>query len=392
MDTARKKAVVGVLQKMVRIPSIGPEEGELAAYLSLIMDELGFNDVEIDSVGNVIGKISGKDPGRAPVFFDGHIDTMGPSSTPWQFDPFGGEIHGGRIYGRGTSDMKGSIAAAICAGAFLIEDGFKPARDIYVCGSVSEELVEGAALEPVLNRIRPGVVIIGEATNLQLAVGQRGRAEIVVETLGVPTHTSRPDLGVNAIKLMHRFISEAEKCPLPEDEVLGRAVLEITDIKSFPYPGLSMVPDLCRATYDRRLVRSDTKDEVLAPLLDIAADLERRTPDFMARVFLSTADFVTYTGYGIKAEKYAPAWVQEDEELINRCLGALRGAGINSGTNTYNFCTNGSTAAGKMGIPTVGFGIGDEAEAHRVDESISLEDLISGTKGYMALLQCLTRE
>lgn len=392
MDIKRKNAVIEVLQNMVRIPSIGPEEGELAAYLRRIMVELGFDSVEIDPTGNVVGKICGKDPGKAPVLFDGHIDTMGPSSTPWRFDPFGGEIFEDRVYGRGTSDMKGSIAAAICAGAFLVVDGFKPVRDIFICGSVSEELVEGAALEPVLNRVRPGVVIIGEATNLQLATGQRGRAEIVVETLGVPTHTSRPDLGVNAIKLMQHFISEAEKCPLPEDEVLGRAVLEITDIKSFPYPGLSMVPDLCRVTYDRRLVRSDTRDEVLAPLLDIAADLERRICGFKARVFLSSADFVTYTGYKIKADKYAPAWVQEDRDLISRCLGALRRAGLKCGTSTYNFCTNGSTSAGKMGIPTIGFGIGDEAEAHRVNESICLEDLISGTKGYMALLQCLSAE
>jgi len=390
LDGKREALVIKVLQEMIRIPSIGPDEGELASFIRDFMKEMRFDAAEIDEVGNAVGKIAGTDPDLPPVLFDGHIDTMGPSTTPWDMDPFGGEIRDGRIYGRGTSDMKGSIAAALCAAAFLKQEGYKPRRDLYICGSVSEELLEGAALEPVLKRLRPGIVLIGEATNLNLAVGQRGRAEIVVETIGVPTHSSRPDLGVNAIKLMMHFVAASEKCSMPEDEILGSAVLEITDIKSFPYPGLSMVPDRCRATYDRRLLAGETEEAVLQPLRDIIKDLRGKVPGFSADLYISEAEFSTHTGYGVKAKKFAPAWVQRDKNLIDKCLRALNSAGIDAKMTTYRFCTNGSCSAGKFGIPTIGFGVGEEEQAHRVNESISVEELLLGTEGYMALFKALT--
>lgn len=390
MTEQERKVVIETLQKMISIPSIGPAEGDMAFYLKEIMTKMNFDHVEIDEVGNVLGKISGSAPTKAPLLFDGHIDTMGPSTTEWDFDPFGGEIHNNRLYGRGTSDMKGSLAAALCAAAFLKRDGFKPARDIYLCGSVSEELVEGAALEPVLRRLQPETVIIGEATNLNLATGQRGRAEITVETKGLPTHSSRPDLGINAIKLMQHILNRVDEIKLPEDKRLGRAILEVTDVKSFPYPGLSMVPDCCKATFDRRLLTQDTRERVLHSFQKIIEDLRRQVPGFEAEVLISRAKFNTHTGYKIDVEKYAPAWVQDNQELITKCLSSLSAVGIDAQATTYQFCTNGSYTAGKYEISTIGFGVGSEEEAHRVNESIAIQELVEGTKGYQALFKLLS--
>ena len=191
---------------------------------------------------------------------------------PWQHDPFGAEIEDGFIYGRGAADMKGALAAMIHAAANV--DRSKLRGRVVVTATVMEENLEGAALKAVMDAIPPDFVVIGEATELRLVRGGRGRAEIHLETIGRPAHSSTPHLGRNAVLDMLPVIQAIAKLPLPVDPFLGPGVLALTDIISDPYPAYSVIPSRCRVTYDRRLLAGETEADVLGAITGLPG-LER---------------------------------------------------------------------------------------------------------------------
>ncbi len=189
----------------------------------------------------------------------------------WAHDPFGGDVEGGFIYGRGTADMKGALAAMIYAAAGL--DRARLRGRVVVSATVMEENLEGAALKTVMDAVSPDFVVIGEATDLRLNRGGRGRAEIHLETIGRPAHSSTPHLGRNAVHDMLRVVAAVERLPMQSDSFLGPAILALTDIISDPYPAYSVIPSRCRVTYDRRLLPGETVEGVLEDLRGLA-DLE----------------------------------------------------------------------------------------------------------------------
>ena len=194
-------------QEAVRIPSYSGQEKGVAEFMKRKMEEYGFDEVIIDKYGSVLGTINGKRPGKT-ILMDGHIDTVDVIDAPqWKHDPFGGEIVDGRIYGRGTSDMKGSDCAMITAAARYAEKTGKDfAGKICVSCTVHEECFEGVSSREITRLAKPDFVIIGEATTTTVKRGQRGRAEVVVETDGVSCHSSNPEKGVNAVYEMMAVI------------------------------------------------------------------------------------------------------------------------------------------------------------------------------------------
>ena len=225
-------------QEAVRIPSYSGQEKGVAEFMKRKMEEYGFDEVIIDKYGSVLGTINGKRPGKT-ILMDGHIDTVDViDALQWKHDPFGGEIVDGRIYGRGTSDMKGSDCAMITAAARYAEKTGKDfAGKICVSCTVHEECFEGVSSREITRLAKPDFVIIGEATTTTVKRGQRGRAEVVVETEGVSCHSSNPEKGVNAVYEMMAVIEEIRKIVPNEHPLLGKGILELTDIISKPYPG-----------------------------------------------------------------------------------------------------------------------------------------------------------
>lgn len=383
---AEYSSLLRFAENLIRVPSPSGSEGPVAELVAREMASNGY-EVEVDDLGNVLGWLR-FGPGPV-VLFDAHMDTVGvtdPSS--WSRRPEG-ELRGSRLYGRGAMDMKGPLAA--CLHGLAAVQGEIGKGTIVVCASVAEELVEGVALSPVLERVKPACVVICEATSLQVAHGQRGRAEIKVEIFGQPTHSSRPHLGVNALDAMSLAMGALKGLPAPFDPVLGEGVLVATDILSRPYPALSVVPDYCVATYDRRTLPGETAESVLAPL---RTAIESAIHESGARAELSIAidDFVSYSGAHIRAPNFAPAWcLSPQDSVVTDVLAELHREGLESDIRTYAFCTNGSASAGQLGIHTLGYGPGDEELAHRVDEFIEVDDLVSGAQGYAALGRALTR-
>lgn len=389
LNEKRKESLTELCQELVRKQSVSGEEGKVVEVIKAKFKELGYDECFVDSYGNVIGHIKGNKPGKR-ILFDGHIDTVPvPDDSKWTHAPFGGEIVDGKIYGRGTSDMKGQTSAMIAAVAYFAEDTNRDFEgDLFVAGVVHEELFEGIAARKISESVKPDYVVIGESSELNLKIGQRGRAEIVIETFGRPAHSANPEKGINAVYKMSKVIEKIQGIETPVHEVLGKGILVLTDIKSSPYPGASVVPDYCRATFDRRLLVGETKEEVLAPIQKIIDELMAEDKELNAKVSYAIGKETCYTGETIEGERFFPAWLySEEDEFVQAALKGLRSAGINPEITQYSFCTNGSHYAGEAGIKTIGFGPSQENLAHTIDEYIEQEQLFIGAEGYYGILK-----
>lgn len=389
----RKQKLISLCKDMIRAKSYSGEEQQVVDTMSAYAEKAGFDSTETDRYGNCICRIKGNRPGPR-LLFDGHMDTVPvPDPSAWTHDPFGAETDGGRIYGRGTSDMKGALSAMLSAADFFLADhGRDFAGEICVSGIVHEECFEGVAAREVSKNVKPDYVIIGEASELNVKVGQRGRGELVVETFGVPAHSSNPDAGINAVYKMAQVIERVRKIAPPEHPILGKGILELTDIKSSPYPGASVVPDRCRVTYDRRLLTGETKESVLAPVQSVLDDMASKDPQFKAKVSFARGEEKCYTGETIGDERFFPGWLYSSEEpFIQEILTELKKEGFHPEITNYSFCTNGSHYAGEAGIKTIGIGPSKENQAHTVDEYIEISQLIGAAHCYYAVMTALMK-
>lgn len=391
MENNKKEELIKLCQDIIKIQSYSGNEGKLVEFLEKKMKECGFDDVIVDKYGSIIGKIKGKRPGNK-VLFDAHIDTVpAEDSEKWSHDPFGAVIEDGRIYGRGTSDMKGSLSAMIIAAKYFAKDNNKDfPGEIYISGVVHEECFEGVASRNISEYVKPDYVVIGEASHLNLKIGQRGRAEVVVETFGVPAHSANPEKGVNAVYSMAEIINKLQEIPYEEDEFLGKGILELTDIKSSPYPGASVVPSYCKATYDRRLLVGETKESVLKPIVELIEELRKNKPNVDYKVSYARGKEKCHTGAFIEGERFFPAWCYDQNEVfVKNTYEKLKSIGIMPKITNYSFCTNGSHYAGEAGIKTIGFGPSKENIAHTIDEYIEIEQLEKACKGYYVIMDSL---
>lgn len=389
LSRLRGERVIALCQELIQTKSYSGEEDLVAAQLRQVFEKIGYDEVFADEYGNIIGHIKGNRPGKA-ILFDGHIDTVPvPDQSKWLHAPFGGELEDGKIYGRGASDMKGAVSAMILGAHYFAEDCQKDfAGDIYVAGVVHEECFEGIAARQISECIRPDYVVIGEASELNLKRGQRGRAEIIVETQGKSAHSANPQAGINAVYKMAELISEIRKIQTPNHEVLGQGILELTDIKSSPYPGASVVPDYCRVTYDRRLLVGETKELVIKPITDLIKELQNHDPELVANAYFSTGTEKCYTGATIVGERFFPGWLyEEDDDFVQIAFRGLCDVGLKPLITQYSFCTNGSHYAGEAAIKTIGFGPSRENLAHTIDEYIEVDQLLKATAGYYGILQ-----
>lgn len=388
LDAERVDCLIKLCRDMVLRPSLSGEEWEVADLMQNVMTNLGYDDVYVDRYGDVVGRIVFGKPGPT-LLFEGHMDHVSPGDlSKWTVDPYGAMIADGKIFGRGTTDMKGNLSAMIVAASHVKADlSNELCGELVVAGSVHEECFEGVASQEIASFCKPDYVVIGEPSSLDLKRGQRGRAEITVETYGKSAHSASPHKGINAVRKMINLINGvSDAYEPPHHAVLGDGILEITDIISFPYPGASVVPNRCRVTFDRRLLLGETPPGVLGVFDKVMDIIKTQDVDFHAHADIAEGEAKCYTGETIRAKRFAPAWLLgEDSEYVKRVLQALEDMDISSKLSCYSFCTNGSYYAGTAEIPTVGFGGSDEELAHIADEYIEISQLVSACKGYYAI-------
>jgi len=377
------EALTAFIQDLIRIKSLSGNEEEVARRIITEMHALGYDEVSVDAYGNVLGKIRGNS--SRSILFEGHMDIVDvPNPERWSYDPFDGTVHRGCLYGRGASDMKAALAAMIHGAAGCREDADH--GDIYVAAVVYEEIFEGVGFGKVLDRITPDAVVLGEPNDLEIAIGQKGRAEIVVETAGINAHSAHPEHGVNAIDTMVTLLHQLQKLPVVESDVLGKGIVVATDMISTPYPGTSIIPNRCRATLDRRLIEDETRESVLKPLIDTIEYLQAADSTFQTQVSYAVEELPTYTGERLRSERFYPGWsLSGSDPLVSLALAAYRELGIEPVLSSYQFCTDGSESAGKRHIPTIGIGPGKASMAHVVNECVELEKVFLAADIYFTL-------
>lgn len=393
ISQALQNEVLELLKKLISIRSLSGEEQGVAAVLQDYLSRNGFQISETDRYGSIIAGIKGSGKGRR-ILFDGHIDTVpAENAADWASDPFTPVLRDGKLYGRGTSDMKGADAAfAVAAAQFLRETGSDFNGELWFAGVVQEECFEGVCAKEVDALVHPDLVIIGEASEGNLKLSQRGRAEIVLEAFGIPCHSANPDKGVNAAAAMCRLITKILQLPATHNEhMVGDGILVLTDLHSEPYPGASVVPHYCKATFDRRLLVGETRESVLAPIQAIIDAESKLDPTLKAKVSYPTGSAVCSTGETVTAERFFAPWCFEPDDMILSVQNAMQTRGYEPSLSGYSFCTNGSYYAGEAGIQTFGFGPSRENLAHTVNEYISLNDLYGAVDCYLAALYALLK-
>lgn len=369
------------LSKLVKLKSLSANEKEVQLELKRQMEEAGFDEVFVDGLGNVIGRIG---TGNKILAFDGHMDTVDLGRRDnWSFDPLGGEIKDGFVHGRGSVDQKGGPAAFVTAGRILKDLAFSKDLTIYFVGSVMEEDCDGLCWKYIIeeDKIRPDFVVSTEPTNMGIYRGQRGRMEMHVHFYGLSAHGSAPERGKNAIYMASRIALEIEKLNerLATDEFLGRGSITISEIISGS-PSLCAVADYARLHLDRRLTWGETKELAVK---EIEALIERLDAKVETLHYEETA----YTGKKYGMEKYYPTWkMPENHPLIQAGeLAFQKLFGKKPRVDKWTFSTNGVTINGIYGIPTIGFGPGNEVMAHAPDEKVAIDDLVASSAFYAAL-------
>jgi putative selenium metabolism hydrolase len=378
-------AVLEFARALVRVESLSGREGGVAALVRREMERLGYDRIETDEYGNVLGLVQGRGrlPGRRPVLlFDAHMDTM-PATSPeeWQHPPFAAEIDGGRLYGRGACDVKSGLAAMVHAAASLDRERWPGA--LWMVASVGEEVIEGAALAQVLQHIRPDAVVIAEPTLLRLGIGHKGRATVSIETRGRPAHTSQPHLGENAIYKMLPVLERLKHFPPREHPEVGARVVELVEVVSTPFPGNSIVPDGCRARYDCRLTPGETRESLLE-------EFRRLAGPAAAKLYLSDVTLACYTGRHIVAADFHAGWLLPTAHpLVQAARRRLRSCGRPDDLFVAPYSTNATASAGSLGIPSLVYGPGSIAQAHAVDEWIDIGQIEQAVTGYRALAEAI---
>jgi len=384
-----------VAQALLRIPSVTSHELEMARYVQGYLEPLGFS-CSINEYNSIvsIGRF-----GLGPtILLDAHIDTVDANPSEWAHGPYAGIVEKGRLYGRGASDMKGALAAMIVAAKRLAQAGSSLRGTLVLTGTSWEEYFEGYTLGKAMEQLshlglRPDAVIIGEASELNVKRGQRGRTRVYCDVKGRAAHSAHPEQGINAVYQAAVLIDRVRRLALPTDAFLGQGIVELVGIQSQPQPVDSVVPYQCRVSYDLRLLPGETREAVLERFHSVVRDIQGTDPQFAADFQIASGELITAQGCKEIVEAFPPAWkTSEDHPLVQKALSALRAVGQSPKITKYDFCTNGSYSAGIAGVPTIGFGPGKETTAHIVDEFIELGELEQACKGYLAIVQRLLAE
>ena len=373
--------LVNFLRELVQTASPSTQEGPVAERIVAEMKRLGFRDVTVDRIGNVVGWIG---PGHGPLLmFNGHMDTVRVSDPEaWSHVPFGAEIEDGVLYGVGACDMKGGLAAMLYGAKLLHDAGVALRGDVVVACVVQEEPCEGLGSRVLIEEegIRPDWVVLGEPTDLDVSRGQRGRLEIRLVTHGRSAHAAYPDLGENAIYTASRLVFGLELLAeqLANDDFLGPGNLTVTDISSRA-SSRNAVPDRCELIIDRRLTLGENERKALSEVQRVIAREGVR-----AEVEVTEYHATSYTGYACHAREFYPAWVMpEDHPLVVSAVRAVREQlKHRPRVRCWDFSTEGVYTVGIAGIPTVGFGPGDPRHAHTTDEHVRLADVTAAAEVY----------
>ena len=378
-----EKEMTKFLRDLIAIPGESCGEECVIKRIEKEMNDLGFDEVTIDGMGNILGYMGS---GKTLIAYDAHIDTVGLGEiSNWKFDPYIGYENETEIGGRGASDQLGGIVSSVYGAKImkdlgLLSDKYK----VLVTGTVQEEDCDGLCWQYIVNvdGIRPEFVVITEPTDGNIYRGQRGRMEIRVEVKGVSCHGSAPERGDNAIYKMADIIKEVQALNdrLHFDPFLGKGTLAVSEI-FYNSPSRCAVADMAAISVDRRLTDGETWEMALEEIRALPS-----VKKYNAEVSMYKYDRPSWTELTYPTECYFPTWViPEDHPATKAMAESYRGMFGEPVVDKWTFSTNGVSVMGRFGIPCIGFGPGKEAQAHAPNEITWKADLVKCAAVYAAL-------
>ena len=350
-----------------RNPTLAPDspgEGPCAFFLADVLEQWGFSVQVFEKSGrpSVVASIGPRD---APaLMFNGHTDVVGIEGMTHA--PFSAELREGRIYGRGSADMKGGLAA-MCAAA-AIGAGPSPVQRI-VIAAVADEEYDSAGTRTLLDSgIRADAAIIGEPTKLAICTAHRGFAWFEVTVRGRAAHGSRYDIGVDAIThaallLAELDVLEQTRNAGPRHPLLGRGSLHASTIKGGS--GISTYPELCVLSIERRTLPGEAPDAPLREILDACARVRSSHADFDADVTLTNAQL--------------PSDVATDSPVVQLVVRGLQKDGLEPRVEGLSAWTD-AALLNAAGIPAICFGPGDISMAHAAEEFVTVDEIDAATR------------
>jgi putative selenium metabolism hydrolase len=381
LSETEKQEVIAFAQSLVQIQSYSGQEAQVIKVIAEKMLALGYEEVKIDGMGNVLGRIGN---GNKSILFDAHVDTVQVlDEADWDFPPFGGQVVDNQLQGRGSVDMKSAAAAAIYAGAYAQKANFIQNKTVYVSCTVFEEDCDGENLKHLFKeiRLRPDYVIICEPSNNKITLGHKGKAQIAIKTQGISAHGAAPEKGLNAVYEMAEIIQRVAELNknLPVKE--GRkGTLILSRIKS-KSASLNAVPSECEIYLDRRMVVGETQEMVIQEIEQL---IEGKAATWEIGVLKRTA----WTQLPIHYEPFHMAWkIEENHPLCQACVKAYKSYFKTTKVDFdfWDFSTNAVTPV-SLGIPTIGFGPGDYKQAHMRNESCPVDEITDACAFYSTLI------
>lgn len=390
VETYREE-ILKFMREICAIPSMNSQLKDVGARIIEEMKKLGFDEARFDKMGNVVGRIGS---GKKTLVFDSHIDTVGiGDASVWKWDPFEGKVENGMLYARGACDEKGSTPGMIYGMAIARDLGLLEGWTVYYFGNM-EEWCDGIAPNTFVEvdpKVRPDFVVIGEPTKMQVYRGHKGRVELKVVAKGKSAHAASNQLGDNAIyKLLPIIAGIRDLEPkLGDHPFLGHAKITVSDM-TVKTPSLNAVPDEATIFIDRRMTFGETKETAIEQINALIPEKDKSSISVEELFY----DEASYTGFVFPVDKYFPAWALEEDHLLVQAGQAVKQAiGLPEGKpGKWEFSTNGIYWAGKAGIPSIGFGPGDEIYAHTVGECVPLGEVVKATEFYCLLPKMIDKE
>ncbi len=391
--TAQKRPeIIQFMRDICAIPSMESQIGPVGERIQAEMRRLNYDEVRFDKMGNTLGRIGS---GPKVLVYDSHIDTVGVGDREaWGWDPFTGKVENNCLYARGACDEKGSTPGMVHGLAIARDLGLLEGTTVYYFGNM-EEWCDGIAPNAFVEvdpHVRPDFVVIGEPTKMNIYRGHKGRIELKITASGRSAHAAVHYLGDNAVYKMISIINLIRELDrrmrfgMGKHEVLGHPSIAITDVAARTN-SLNAVPDQFTIFIDRRLTLNEPHDDVVNLIKGLI-------PDYLQSEILVEElyyDTPSYTGFVFPLNKYFPAWLlEETHPLAQAGLKTIRELwGETRPLGTWDFSTNGTYWAGKAGIPSIGFGPGDEKTAHTIEEHVCLDDVVAATEFYACLPEML---
>ena len=384
----KREDILQFMRDICAIPSMDSLIGPVGERIQAEMRRLGYDEVRFDKMGNTLGRIGN---GPKVIVFDSHIDTVGIGDREqWKWDPFIGKEENGFFYARGACDEKGSTPGMVYGLAIARDLGLLDGYTVYYFGNM-EEWCDGIAPNAFVEadpKVKPDFVVIGEPTKMNIYRGHKGRIELKITATGRSAHAAVHYTGDNAVYKMISIINLIRELDrrfrfgMGRHPILGNGSIAVTDVAARTN-SINAVPNQFTIFIDRRITLNEPHDEVINLIKGLI-------PDYLQKEIIVEElfyDTPSYTGFVFPLNKYFPAWLQEESHpLVQAGLKSIEDLwGETRPLGTWDFSTNGTYWAGKAGIPSIGFGPGDEMTAHTVIENVCLDDVVNATAFYAYL-------